>query len=105
MGVFVELLPAATASSLLEPQREQDRFHADLLDARARQGRVRHVHCDLHLANIAVIDDEPVLFVCLEFDPTLATTDVLYDLVVLLMDLWARGLQTDRKSTRLNSSH
>src|SRR3546814_11919816 len=49
--------------------------------------------CDLHLANIAVIDDEPVLFDCLEFDPTLATTDVLYDLAFLLMDLLARGFQ------------
>src|SRR3546814_10989896 len=39
------------------------------------------------------MDDEPGLFDCLEFDPTLATTDVLYDLAFLLMDLWARGVQ------------
>src|SRR3546814_11900544 len=68
-------------------------MHAELLDARARQERVRHAPGDLHLANIAVIDDEPVLFDCLEFDPTLATTDVLYDLAFLLMYLWARGFQ------------
>ncbi|OJY61936.1 MAG: hypothetical protein BGP16_15500 [Sphingobium sp. 66-54] len=55
--------------------------------------RLRHAHGDLHLANIAIIDDEPVLFDCLEFDSTLATTDVLYDLAFLLMDLWARGFQ------------
>src|SRR3546814_8517366 len=86
MARFGEILPAATASSLVERQREQAKCHAELLDARARQGRVRHAHGDLHLANIAVIDDEPVLFDCLEFDPTLATTDVLYDLAFLLMD-------------------
>lgn len=93
MARFGEILPAATASSLVERQREQAKCHAELLDARARQGRVRHAHGDLHLANIAIIDDEPVLFDCLEFDSTLATTDVLYDLAFLLMDLWARGFQ------------
>ncbi|WP_336960376.1 AAA family ATPase [Sphingobium aquiterrae] len=94
MARFGEILPAATASGLIERQMEQTLCHAELLDARTRQGRVRHGHGDLHLANIAVIDGEPVLFDCLEFDPTLATTDVLYDLGFLLMDLWARGLQT-----------
>jgi len=94
MARFGEILPAAAASGLIERQMEQALCHAELLDARTRQGRVRHGHGDLHLANIAVIDDEPVLFDCLEFDPTLATTDVLYDLGFLLMDLWARGLQT-----------
>jgi predicted kinase len=31
------------------------------------------------------------LFDCIEFDETLATIDVLYDLAFLLMDLWHRG--------------
>lgn len=64
-----------------------------LLDARSKRGRVRHGHGDLHLANIAVIDDEPALFDCLEFSEALATTDVLYDLAFLLMDLWERRLR------------
>lgn len=67
---------------------------APLLDARARSGRVRHAHGDLHLANIAVIDGEPTLFDCLEFSVELATIDLLYDLAFLLMDLWQRGLHT-----------
>lgn len=67
--------------------------HADLLDARAAAGRVRHCHGDLHLANIALVDGAPLLFDCLEFDRELATTDVLYDLAFLLMDLWHRGLR------------
>src|SRR3546814_20456053 len=93
MGGCGGIVPAATGRSVVGRQREQARCHAELLDARARQGRVRHAHGDLHPANIAVIDDEPVLFDCLEFDPTLATTDVLYELAFLLMDLWARGFQ------------
>jgi len=56
---------------------------------------VRHTHGDLHLANIALIDGEAVPFDCLEFDDELATTDILYDLAFLLMDLWHRCLGTE----------
>ena len=64
---------------------------ADLLDARARTGKVRHGHGDLHLANICLWQGRPVPFDCLEFDAELATTDLLYDLAFLLMDLWHKG--------------
>jgi predicted kinase len=64
-----------------------------LLDARADAGKVRHCHGDLHLGNIVLWDGRPVLFDCLEFDPELATIDVLYDLAFLLMDLCHRGLR------------
>ncbi|MGA7656236.1 MAG: AAA family ATPase, partial [Methylocella sp.] len=37
-------------------------------------------------------EDEPVLFDAIEFDDSIATCDVLYDLAFLLMDLWTRGL-------------
>ncbi|WP_336966128.1 AAA family ATPase [Sphingobium aquiterrae] len=67
--------------------------HTALLDARASAGRIRHCHGDLHLANIALLDGIPTPFDCLEFDPALATTDILYDLAFLLMDLWERGLR------------
>lgn len=81
--------------TLLERQRERLARHAGLLDIRAAAGRVRHCHGDLHLANIALIDGEPVPFDCLEFDAELATVDVLYDLAFLLMDLWHRGLRAE----------
>ena len=63
-----------------------------LLRARARDGYVRHCHGDLHLRNIVEIDGRPVLFDAIEFDDSLATIDVLYDLAFLLMDLGKRGL-------------
>jgi aminoglycoside phosphotransferase family enzyme/predicted kinase len=63
-----------------------------LLEARERDGLVRRCHGDLHLGNIVRIDGKPVLFDALEFDPKLATTDVLYDLAFLLMDLVERKL-------------
>ncbi len=63
-----------------------------LLDCRRRTGRVRLCHGDLHLRNICLFQGEPTLFDCLEFDDTLASIDVLYDLAFLLMDLEHCGL-------------
>jgi aminoglycoside phosphotransferase family enzyme/predicted kinase len=57
------------------------------LEARSRQGFVRRCHGDLHLANIVLIGEQPVLFDAVEFDPRLASVDVLYDLAFTLMDL------------------
>jgi aminoglycoside phosphotransferase family enzyme/predicted kinase len=58
-----------------------------LLSERGRQGLIRRGHGDLHLGNIAMLDDEPVAFDALEFDPVVASGDLLYDLAFLLMDL------------------
>lgn len=65
--------------------------HASLLDDRARAGKIRRCHGDLHLRNICLLDGHPVLFDCIEFNAQIATIDVLYDLAFLLMDLWHRG--------------
>ncbi|MFA7439693.1 MAG: AAA family ATPase [Sphingomonadaceae bacterium] len=86
------LLPAADVDAWHAQSLEMlDRLEP-LLDARARTGRVRHGHGDLHLRNICLFEGEPVLFDCLEFDAELAQTDTLYDLAFLLMDLRFRGL-------------
>jgi aminoglycoside phosphotransferase family enzyme/predicted kinase len=63
-----------------------------LLQARERAGRVARCHGDLHLGNIVLLDGQPVLFDAIEFDPRIATGDVLYDLAFLLMDLIERKL-------------
>ncbi|WP_244626644.1 AAA family ATPase [Bradyrhizobium ivorense] len=58
----------------------------DLLRLRTA-GQVRHCHGDAHLGNIVLLDGEPVLFDAIEFDPNIATTDVIYDLAFPMMDL------------------
>jgi hypothetical protein len=63
-----------------------------LLEARERAGLVRRSHGDLHLGNIVLLEGAPTLFDAIEFDPRIATGDVLYDLAFLLMDLIERGL-------------
>jgi aminoglycoside phosphotransferase family enzyme/predicted kinase len=81
-------------------RREASR-HAGLLDARRDAGFVRHCHGDLHLRNIVLIDDRPVLFDAIEFSDELAIIDVLYDIAFLIMDLEHRGLRT-QSNTLLN---
>ena len=58
-----------------------------ILKERARHGSVRRCHGDLHLANIVLWQGRPVLYDAIEFDETIASTDTLYDLAFLLMDL------------------
>jgi aminoglycoside phosphotransferase family enzyme/predicted kinase len=73
-------------------RRALDRLRP-LFAARSAEGMVRRGHGDLHLANVALIDGEPVLFDAVEFSPLIAAGDVLYDLAFLLMDLLARDLR------------
>lgn len=102
MARVLDINQAGLAASSLFQEGERARFdiafraalsrHEVLLDRRAREGKVRHCHGDLHLKNICVLDQVPRLFDCIEFNEEIATVDVLYDLAFLLMDLWHRGL-------------
>jgi uncharacterized protein len=65
--------------------------HRPLLERRRLDGKVRRCHGDLHLRNICLVGGAPTLFDCIEFSEDLATTDILYDLAFLLMDLWRRN--------------
>jgi aminoglycoside phosphotransferase family enzyme/predicted kinase len=64
---------------------------APLLRARAAAGFVRRAHGDLHLGNMCLWHGEPVAFDMLEFDESLATIDLGYDLAFLIMDLEFRA--------------
>jgi predicted kinase len=63
-----------------------------LIEARREAGWVRRGHGDLHLRNICLFHDRVTPFDALEFDPALSTSDVIYDVAFLFMDLRARGL-------------
>jgi aminoglycoside phosphotransferase family enzyme/predicted kinase len=88
-----DIFPAQAAARLRRQILSAFERLAPLLRIREAQGNVRRCHGDLHLRNIVMLEATPVLFDALEFDETLATCDVLYDLSFLLMDLWTRGLR------------
>ena len=81
------ILPSDQRARLTDRCRDELARRRVLLEERRRAGRVRHCHGDLHLGNIVLLEGRPVLFDCLEFDEALASTDTLYDLAFLLMDL------------------
>lgn len=62
-----------------------------LLAERKRTGFVRECHGDAHLANMALLGNEVVLFDCLEFNDNLRWIDVISELAFAAMDLDDRG--------------
>jgi hypothetical protein len=88
-----EIFPAADVEALRAKTQSAFERVGPLLRARGKQGLIRRGHGDLHLGNIALIDGRPVPFDAIEFDPLIASGDVLYDLAFLLMDLVERGLR------------
>ena len=86
------LFPADLAGKLDHAARSTFERLRSLLASRGRRGLVRQGHGDLHLGNIALLQERPVPFDAIEFDPDVAAGDVLYDLAFLLMDLQERRL-------------
>ena len=62
-----------------------------VLAERKRAGFVRECHGDAHLANMALLGDEVLLFDCLEFNDNLRWIDVVSELAFAAMDLDDRG--------------
>ncbi len=60
-------------------------------ERRKADGFVRECHGDLHLNNIAVIDDEVTVFDCIEFNDELRWIDVMSEIAFTTMDLADRG--------------
>jgi uncharacterized protein len=55
--------------------------------ARRRQGFVRECHGDLHLNNIALVDDHITVFDCIEFNDHMRWGDVMGEVAFVVMDL------------------
>jgi aminoglycoside phosphotransferase family enzyme/predicted kinase len=83
--------PAGEVDELAAASKSAFERIRGLLERRGRQGYVRRCHGDLHLANIVLIDQKPVLFDAIEFDATIASIDVLYDLAFPTMDFLRHG--------------
>ena len=88
-----DLFPADAAAELATAAHAALERAAPLLRARSAVGFIRRCHGDLHLGNIALIEGRPTPFDAIEFDDSIATGDILYDLAFAVMDLWERDLR------------
>ncbi|MHA1549010.1 MAG: AAA family ATPase, partial [Alphaproteobacteria bacterium] len=96
-----KIFPAQRAADYAEALRSAFNSVRALLLERGSHGSIRRCHGDLHMRNIALFDNGPVLFDAIEFDESIATTDVYYDLAFALMDLWNYSL-FDKANLLLN---
>jgi hypothetical protein len=69
---------------------QHERFEP-LLHARKHQGFIRECHGDMHLGNIALVDDQITIFDGIEFNEHIRWIDIASELAFLVMDLDDRG--------------
>ena len=92
-----ELAAMVAGTALADPVAALQRWsraaeQPGLMAQRARDGRVRDGHGDLHLGNVFWAEGAAVLFDALEFDARLRQIDTVGDLAFTFMDLLAHGL-------------
>ena len=89
-GVVGRLVPPDRFEHIRTSTRLFLQRHAGLFERRAREGRVRDGHGDLHLDSICVTD--PVrIFDCIEFNERFRYQDVAEEVAFLAMDLEFQG--------------
>ncbi len=74
-------------------QQWTERAYTDLqgtIAARKADGFIRECHGDMHLGNITLVDDEPVIFDGIEFNRNLRWIDTISEIAFLVMDLEQR---------------
>ena len=71
--------------------RQEFEDRRTLLESRRCDGFVRECHGDLHLGNLAIIDDRITPFDGIEFNPQLRWIDVMSEAAFLIMDVRDRG--------------
>jgi len=61
-----------------------------VFEKRKVNGFIRECHGDMHLRNMIWLDDKPLAFDCIEFNPSLRWIDVMSEVAFLVMDLQDR---------------
>jgi hypothetical protein len=97
---FEQIRPLLEETADLEQLRHLEAWAEDtftrlhpLLDRRKADGFIRESHGDIHLANVTLLEGQPVLFDCIEFNEPFRLIDVISDAAFLAMDLEDRGLR------------
>lgn len=97
---FIQLRQLISDSKAIAKLSELERWSQSTFDLlrpilkqRKRDGFIRECHGDLHLRNLVFINEKPVAFDCIEFDPELRWIDTISDVAFLIMDLQDRQQQ------------
>lgn len=71
--------------------KHQDESCESYFRQRKEQGFIRECHGDMHLGNMAVVDERVLIFDGIEFNPDLYWIDVMSEVAFLYMDLQNHG--------------
>ena len=71
--------------------RRQGSMIRKTLERRRHAGYIRECHGDLHLGNIALVDNDVTPFDCIEFNPSMRWIDTMSEIAFTVMDLERRG--------------
>jgi len=71
--------------------RKRFAYLRPVIEQRRQGGFIRECHGDMHRGNIVVLDEQPVMFDCLEFNPNLRWIDTMSEVAFLGMDLAESG--------------
>jgi uncharacterized protein len=88
-----------------ETKAYTERFFAErqeLFQSRIQNDYIRECHGDLHLRNIALWQDQILLFDCIEFNEPFRFVDVMFDIAYAVMDLEAQQ-RKDLSNAYLNT--
>lgn len=91
--IFERLLGKEAEDRVEKAVMNSDDFldaHQDLLQERVDEKMIRDGHGDLHSGNI-FIDEEPIIFDCIEFNPAFRRIDILDEIAFFCMDLEAHN--------------
>ena len=96
LGVLVKGTDREQQLAKLEQwTREASEALQPVFRQRKEAGLIRECHGDVHLANMAWVDGQPLLFDCIEFNENFRWIDVINEIAFLAMDL------DDREQTAL----
>ncbi len=95
---YAHIFPQLSDSAEIELLRELERWSDHVAEAkhdafisRKANGFIRECHGDLHLGNMALFENEPLIFDCIEFSEKLRWIDIMSDVAFLVMDLIHRN--------------
>lgn len=91
---FDQISPLLSAAQDLKQLQQLEKWanqqfdqHQELFTKRKQQGFIRDCHGDLHLGNIILYNNKPMIFDRIEFNDDFRWTDVMADVAFLMMDL------------------
>lgn len=71
---------------------EKNKSLQHILENRKKEGWIRATHGDVHLGNIVLFNEVPIIFDCIEFNENFRWTDTMNDVGFLFMDLMHKNL-------------